>query len=122
MEARRSRLPLAILIAVTAAGAATLLLRPRHGLIDPASVSVEEYFSPVEVDRAEDFRGPQRLLGLGGLAVTTGALVLLVIRPPRRLLAPLERRPVLGGAAAGAGISLGLVVVGLPLAAAAHDR
>jgi STE24 endopeptidase len=122
MEARRSRLPLAILIAVTAAGAATLLLRPRHGLVDPASVSVEEYFSPAEVERAEDFRGTQRLLGLGGLALGTATLALVAARPPRRLLARLERRPVLGGAAAGAGLSLVLVAVGLPLAAVAHER
>jgi len=77
MEARRSRLPAAILVAVVAAGAATLLLRPRHGLIEPASVKVEDYFSPAEVQRAEDFRDPQRLIGLAQLALTGGTLILL---------------------------------------------
>jgi STE24 endopeptidase len=122
MEARRSRLPLAILVAVAAAGAATFLLRPRSGLVEPAPVDVKAYFSAAQLDRAEDFRGPQRLLGLAGLAASGGALTLLVLRPPRRLLDPLARRPILGGAAAGTGISLMLVAVGLPLAAVRHER
>jgi STE24 endopeptidase len=122
MEARRSRLPLAILVAVAAAGAATFLLRPRSGLVEPVGVDVEAYFSAAQLDRAEDFRGPQRLLGLAGLAASGGVLALLALRPPRRLLDPLARRPILGGAAAGAGISLVLVVVGLPLAAVRHER
>ena len=122
MKAGRSRLPLAILAAVVAAGAATLLLRPRSGVIDPAAVDVEAYFSRAQIERAEDFRDTQRVLGLAGLAVSGVTLGLLTWRPPRRLLDPLSRRPLLGGAAAGAGISLLLVVVGLPLAAWRHDR
>jgi STE24 endopeptidase len=122
MKAGRSRLPLAILAAVAAAATATLLLRPRSGIIDPAAVDVEAYFSPAQIERAEDFRDTQRLLGLAGIAVSGVTLGLLAWRPPRRLLEPLARRPVLGGAAAGAGISLLLVAVGLPLAAWRHDR
>jgi len=122
VKAGRSRLPLAILAAVVAAGAATFLLRPRHGVIDPAAVDVEAYFSRAQIERAEDFRDTQRVLGLAGLAVSGVTLGLLTWRPPRRLLDPLSRRPLLGGAAAGAGISLLLVVVGLPLAAWRHDR
>ena len=120
----RSRLPLAILATVVAAGVATLLLRPRSGIIDPAAVDVEAYFSAAQLERAEDFRDTQRLLGLAGIAVSGATLAVLAWRPPRRLPfgAPLARRPVLGGAAAGAGISLLLVVVGLPLAAWRHDR
>jgi STE24 endopeptidase len=122
MKAGRSRLPLAILAAVAAAAAATFLLRPRGGIIDPTAVDVEAYFSPAQIERAEDFRDTQRLLGLAGIAVSGVTLALLAWRPPRRLLDSLARRPVLGGAAAGAGISLLLVVVGLPLAAWRHDR
>jgi STE24 endopeptidase len=121
MEARRSRLPAAILFAVVAAGVATFVLRPR-GLVEPASVKVEQYFSPAEVQRAEDYRGPQRLIGFGGLALTGGTLALVALRPPRRLIDPLSRRPLLGGAAVGAGIALTLVAVGLPLAAVSHER
>jgi STE24 endopeptidase len=122
MKAGRSRLPLAILAAVAAAATATFLLRPRSGIIDPAAVDVEAYFSAAQIERAEDFRDTQRLLGLAGIAVSGVTLGLLAWRPPRRLLEPLARRPVLGGAAAGAGISLLLVAVGLPLAAWRHDR
>jgi STE24 endopeptidase len=122
MKAGRSRLPLAILAAVVAAGAATLLLRPRGGVIDPAAVDVEAYFSRAQIERAENFRDTQRLLGLAGIAVSGVTLGLLAWRPPRRLLARFGRRPLLGGAVAGAGISLLLVVVGLPLAAWRHDR
>jgi STE24 endopeptidase len=122
MKGRRSRLPLAILVAAAAAAAATFLLRPRSGMIDPAAVDVEAYFSAAQIERAEDFRDTQRLLGLAGIAVGGAALAALAWRPPRRLPAALARRPVLGGAAAGAGISLLLVVVGLPLAAWRHDR
>jgi len=119
---RRSRLPLAIVVAVAAAGAATFLLRPRTGLIEPAAVDVQGYFTAFQLDRAEDYRSVQRLLGVGGLLVGTGTLALLAWRPPRRVFDRLARRPILGGAAAGAGISLLLVLVEFPLSAWRHDR
>jgi STE24 endopeptidase len=111
----RSRLPLAIVVAVAAATAATLLLRPRGGLIEPAPVAIEQYFTAFQLERAEDFRELQRLLGLAGLGVGIAALALIVRRPPRRLLGRVSARPLLGGAAVGAGLSLLLVVVELPL-------
>ena len=119
---RRARLPLAIVVAVAAAGAATFLLRPRSGLIDPAAVDVQGYFTDFQLERAEDFRSVQRLLGVGGLVVGTGTLALLAWRPPRRAFDRLARRPILGGAVAGAGISLLLVAVELPLSVWRHDR
>jgi STE24 endopeptidase len=125
MGAHRYGMPLAIVAVVVAAGAATLILRPRSGLIEPAAVEPEAYFSPTELDRARDFRGPQRLLGLLGLGVTGATLVVLAVRPPRRVRRALERagaRPLLGGAAAGAGISLLLVAVNLPIDAVRHER
>ncbi len=122
MKAGRSRLALATLAAIGAAGLATWLLRPRGGLIEPAAVDVQAYFSAAQLERVEDFRDTQRLLGLAGMAVSGAALALLAWRPPHRLLEPLGRRPILGGAAAGAGISLLLVAVGLPLAAWRHER
>ena len=118
----RSRLPLAIAVAVAAAAAATLLLRPRSGLIEPAPVDVTQYFTAFQLERAEDFRSVQRVLSLAGLGVGIGTLGVLVWRPPRRLLGRLEARPLLGGAAAGAGISLVLVVVGLPIRAWMRQR
>jgi STE24 endopeptidase len=121
-SAGRSRLPLAIVVAVAAAGAATFLLRPRSGLIEPAAVDVQGYFTALQLERAEDFRGVQRLLAVGGLVVGTGTLALLAWRPPRRLFDRLARRPILGGALAGAGISLLLVLVEFPLSAWRHER
>jgi STE24 endopeptidase len=118
----RSRLPLAIVVAVAAAAAATFLLRPRSGLIEPAPVEVEQYFTAFQLDRAEDFRGLQRLLGLAGIGVGIATLAVLAWRPPQRLMARLEARPLLGGAAVGAGISLVLVVVELPIRAWTRSR
>jgi STE24 endopeptidase len=117
-----SRLPLAIVVAVAAAGAATFLLRPRSGLIEPAAVDVQGYFTAFQLDRAEDFRSVQRLLGAGGLVAGTATLALLTWRPPRRAFERLGRRPILGGAAAGFGLSLLLVLVELPISAVSHDR
>jgi STE24 endopeptidase len=121
-SAGRSRLPLAIVVAVAAAGAATFLLRPRSGMIEPAAVDVQGYFTALQLDRAEDFRSVQRLLAVGGLVVGTGTLALLAWRPPRRVFERLARRPILGGALAGAGISLLLVLVEFPLSAWRHER
>jgi STE24 endopeptidase len=118
----RSRLPLAIAVAVAAAAAATLLLRPRSGLIEPAPVDVTQYFTAFQLERADDFRSLQRVLGLAGLGVGIGTLGVLVWRPPRRLLGRLGARPLLGGAAAGAGISLVLVVAELPIRAWMRQR
>lgn len=118
-------MPLAVVAVAVCAGAATLLLRPRGGVIEPAAVEAQAYFSPAQLDRAEEYRGPQRLIGLGGLAVSGGVLALLALRPPRRVRRALERagrRPVLGAAAAGAGLSVVLAAAGMPLAAISHER
>jgi STE24 endopeptidase len=125
MEAHRVGLPLAVGIAVFAAGAATFALRPRHGLIHPAPVAAEAYFSPSELDRAHDYRVPQRLLGLGGLAIEAATLTWLVVRPPRRVRRALERgrrRPILAAAGAGAAFAVLMVVVQLPVSIPAEQR
>jgi len=119
MRKFRYSLPVAAVAAVVAATAATLLLRPRSGLIEPAAVSATDYFLPKQLERAEDFRGPQRVLGLAGLGLSGVTLALLAFRPPRRWL---RGRPVGRAAAAGAGLVLVLVVVNLPLDAIQHDR
>lgn len=125
MGRHRSRLSLALVATAVAAGVATFLLRPRGALIDAAAVDPTAYFSRAELQRANEFRDPQRLIGLATLGLNGAALAVLALRPPaavRRLLGRAEARPLLGGAAVGAGISLLLVVVGLPLAAVAHQR
>jgi STE24 endopeptidase len=125
MEAHRVGLPLAVGIAVVAAGAATFALRPRSELIDSAPVAATDYFSTSQLDRIHDYRGPQRWLGIADLAIGGGTLALIALRPPRRLRRALERgnaRPILAAAAAGGALSLGLVVVGLPLSAVSEQR
>src|SRR3954467_3295671 len=139
MEAHRVGLPLAVGIAVVAAGAATFALRPRSELIEPAPVAATDYFSASQLDRIHEHRDPQRLLGLGGapsrapqrllgiggLALSTGTLVLIAVRPPRRVRRALERgarRPILAAAATGGALSLVLVLVELPLSAVAEQR
>ena len=97
-----------------------LLLRPRDGVIDPAEVGVEGYFSAGQIERAVDFRGGQ--LALYGLrvAIELGVLVLLVRRPPAWLRD--ARRPVLTGAAAGAALSLVTSAVVVPVSAVSRQR
>ena len=102
----------ALLATALAAGAATVLLRPRSGLIEPAAIELTGYFSPAELDRSTDFRDLQRILALAGVAVSGATLMLLARRPP----------PLRSGALAGAGVSLALVAVGLPLALWRHER
>ena len=121
MLAHRYRLPLALAVTAIAAGGATLLLRPRTGVITPAAASAGDYFTHQQLQRGHDWAAPQRLIGLGSLAIEGAVLVLLVARPPR-VLGRLERRPILGAAAAGAALSVGLTLVLLPLSAVSEQR
>src|SRR3712207_5521902 len=113
------RLPVAAFAAAVAVAAATLLIRPRGGLIEPAAVDVTAYFSPAQLERADDFRGTQRLLGLIGLGLSGVTLAALALRRPRERF---RSHPVWGAAAVGAGIIVGLLVVNLPLDAVRHER
>ncbi len=125
MHGRRIRLPLAASVAVVAAGAATLALRPRGGLIRAAPAKPQAYFSASELDRIHDYVGTQRLLGLGSLALTGAVLVVFAIRPPglvRRTVARMGDRPLAGSAMAGAGIFIAVAVATLPLSAVAQNR
>lgn len=108
-----------------AAGVATFVLRPRGGLIEPAPVDKTAYFSAAEIERAEEFRGPQRVLGIVGVVASGATLALIALRPPRRIRRVLERagrRPLPGAAAVGAGLSVTLALVSLPLNAVGHER
>jgi STE24 endopeptidase len=104
---------------------AVWLLRPRDGAVEPAQVSESEYFPAAEIERARDFRSGQLWLFAGTLAVEGGVLVTLALGRPRGVRRALERvggRPVLGAAAAGAGLAVAVSLVTLPLGAAAHER
>lgn len=117
----RFRLPVAIMLAVVVAEAAVLVMRPREGVIDPVPVRPSSYFSAQQIDRAEDYRGSQRLLVIGILVVELGVLTLLVARPPARLRGPF-RRPVLVAAAAGAALSVSVSTAPLPLQIVNRER
>ena len=121
MLAHRNRLPLAFGVAALAAGGATLLLRPRSGIVTPASASAGDYFTPEQLQRARDFRGRQRTILLASLLVEGTALALLVVRPPA-VLTRLDRRPLLGAAAAAAGLSAAMTAVALPLSVVSEQR
>jgi STE24 endopeptidase len=121
MGRARARLPIALVAAAVVAEAAVLLLRPRGGVIEPARISARSYFSPDQIDRARDYTRPQLALYGGQLLIETAVLVLLVRRPPRVLRRPFPR-PLVAGAAVGAGLSVVLTLAPLPLAAIARKR
>ena len=113
------------LAAVVVAEIAAWLIGPHGGVIEPDHVSAGAYFSAAQLDRAADFNGPQRWIGLGGLAVQLATLALLALWRPgplRRALALASRRPLVGAAAVGAMIALILAIAGLPLAAVGQAR
>lgn len=112
---------MAIIAAVIVAEVAVVLLRPRSGVIEPTRVSTQSYFSASELERARDYRQPQVAIYGGVLAVQIGLLVLLVVRPPRRLQGPFQR-PLLAGAAAGAALSIAVTVAILPLQVVGRER
>ena len=108
--------------AVVVAEGAVLLLRPRD--LGPAPVPVEPraYFSPAQLEKAEDFRSGQLLLLGARLLIELGVLVVLVRKAPPRLREIGERRPVAAAAATAAGISVLLGVAALPVSAIARER
>ena len=117
------RLPVALVLAVVAAEAAVVLLRPRDGVIKPDPVRATSYFSQAEISRAQDFGRPQLALYGGTLAVELGLLVWLVRRPPRALRGHGRRRhPLLAASVAGAALSAGLTVATLPISAISRQR
>ncbi len=119
------RIGVAAVAAVIVAEAAVWLLRPRGEILHPAPVSEHAYFSPAQIARADDFRDGQRLLAIGTLVAEGAALVVLAVwrpAPLRDALGRASRRPLLGAAAVGAGISLTLAVVALPFGIAAQNR
>jgi STE24 endopeptidase len=110
---------------VLVAEAAVWLLRPRDRPIHPAPVSESDYFTPAQLDRGRTFSDGQLWLFLAVLGAEGAVLVTLALGRPAVVRGGLERlgaRPVLGAAAAGAGLSVALGVAALPASVAAHQR
>jgi STE24 endopeptidase len=110
--------------AVVVAEAAAWLLRPRE-VVEPVPAEEESFFPQQELERARDYRSGQRLILVGSLVAEGAVLVLLATgrpAPARRALERLGSRPVLGGAAAAAGLFGVVAIVTLPFGLAAHER
>ncbi len=112
---------MAVGAAVVVAELAVVLLRPRDGVIEPAPVNAQSYFSDSQIERARDYRRPQLALYGGVLVVELGLLALLAARPPARLRGPFKR-PLLAGAVAGAALSVGVSAAVLPLKVLSRER
>jgi STE24 endopeptidase len=109
---------------VVVAEAVAWLLRPRD-IEEPVHADEHAYFSQAELTKARDYASGQRLILVGSLVAEGAILVLLVTGRPavsRRVLERLGGRPVLGGAAAAAGISAVVAVVTVPFGVWAHER
>jgi STE24 endopeptidase len=118
------RLGVTAVAAVVVAEAAAWLLRPRD-IERPVHVDENAYFSHAELTKARDYASGQRLILVGGLLAEGAVLVLLATGRPavtRRVLDRLGARPVLGGAAAAAGLSVVVAVVTVPFGIWAHER
>jgi STE24 endopeptidase len=118
------RLGATAVAAVVVAEAAAWLLRPRD-IEQPVHADENAYFSHEELAKARDYASGQRLILVGSLVAEGVVLVVLATGRPavtRRALERLGVRPVLGGAAAAAGLSLVVAAVTVPFGIAAHER
>jgi STE24 endopeptidase len=120
-----ARVGLAAVAVVAAAEVAVWLLRPKEDPIEPVSVSESDHFTPQQLERARDYRSGQRRLALAAIGAEGAVLLVLALgrpAPARRALERLGGRPVLGAAAAGAGIALVVQAASLAPRLAAHER
>jgi STE24 endopeptidase len=117
---KRLRLPVAVVAALVVAEAAVLVMRPRLGL-EPVDAAPRDYFSAAQIEKAEAFRSGQLWLYGAQVAVELLLLALIVRRPPK-VLRREWRRPVLGGAAVAAGLSVAVAAATLPIRAIARER
>lgn len=110
---------------ILVAEVAVWVLSPGQEPPTPATVAEGAYFGDAELGTARDYRSGQRWLMFAGLAVESGVLLLVALGRPRavrRGLDLLGRRPVLGAAAAGAGVAVLTGLATLPTRLAAHER
>lgn len=110
-----------MLAAVAAAEAGRRLLSPPAPAVEPMRVDLEMYFNAEEIARGRRYARPQLALGLAGSVIDLAALALIARRPPALLRRPCDR-PLAGGAAAAAGLSLALSLPSLPLRALSRRR
>jgi STE24 endopeptidase len=122
MEKRQgSRVLASLVLSLAAAEGGVRALRPRSRPIEPAPVDLRSYFSEQEIERGVRFARPQLALALARAGVGLGALASVVRRRPGAL-AVLSKRPVGGGALAGAGLATALTIPPLPIAVLSRRR
>ena len=122
---RALRVGAAAVAMVLIAEAAVWLLRPRERPIQPSEVSESRYFTQTQIDRGRVYSDGQLWLFVAALGAQGAVLVILALGRPaavRRGLGRLGSRPVLGAAAAGAGLAVAIRLATLPPAVAAHER
>jgi STE24 endopeptidase len=122
---RAMRVGVAAVAMVLVAEGAVWLLRPGERPIDPAPVSEGRFFTTAEIARGRSFSDGQLWLFAATLGAQGAVLVALAFGRPAAVRRRLERlgvRPLLGAAAAGAGLSVTLGVAALPAGIAAHQR
>jgi STE24 endopeptidase len=110
---------------IIVAEAAVWVLSPRDRPPDPVPVAEADYFTATELDRAHDFREPQRWLLFAGLAIEGAVLIAVAFGRPApvgRALDKLASRPLVGAAAAGAGVALLTRAATLPVSLVSHER
>jgi STE24 endopeptidase len=110
-----------LLLALAAAELGARLLAPRTAALEPEPVDVRSYFTPAEIERGARFARPQLALGLAQSALELLTLARLASHPPRVLRGE-RSNPVLLGAASGAGMTIAVPLVPLPLAILARRR
>jgi len=114
---------LALAAALVVAELGVLAFWPRGGVVPPDDVAVSAYFSPAQLARAADYRGPELPLYLAGTLLELAVLALLVARPLRWLRDQAGKGAVMRRVAITAGaLSLLLTLVGLPLGAVSRQR
>lgn len=110
-------------LVVAAAELGARALTPRERLPQPVPVELSSYFSAAEIERGRRYARPQLALGLARSGLQAGVLVAAHRR--LRAWAPTRRSPAAeaaAGAGVAAGLALGALAAGLPLAAVARRR
>ncbi len=120
-----ARILATVLLTLAVAEVAVWLLSPSQPGPAAGLAVAADYLDPGRLAVAVDYRADLRIASVLGLALEFGALTAIALVLPRRgqpLLGRLRERPLLGAAAVGAGISVALALLDLPLGLWVHER
>jgi STE24 endopeptidase len=125
IRSRAARIGVVAVAMIVVAEAAVWLLRPRDPPLEPLPVSATDYFTEAQIERGRDYREGQLWLFVAGLGAEAAVLLILALGRPTAVRGALERigrRPLVGAAAVGAGLSLAVTAAGFPASVWAHER